>query len=155
MDTSFSDYRHLLRTRGFGRVSVSVHGRVMLAVAEGPFDGELMMATRRAVRLAAKQLPRDGFFVSLVEFRHSLEMEPEALPRLAEAVHGYISQGVVSRSLVFVAGDDLPGVENLDAVMAIWRPTRPVLRAHNMAEGWRLLNQALVAAGYPAEPPVA
>lgn len=155
MDTSFSDYRHLLRTRGFGRVSVSVQGRVMMAVAEGPFDAELMMATRRAVRLAAKQLPSDGGFVSVVEFRHSMVMEHDALPRLTEAVQGYISQGIVSQCLVFVAATDLPGIENLGAVMDIWRPTRPVRLARDMAEAWKILNSALVAAGYPAQAPIA
>ena len=63
----------------FGRVSVGVQGRVMMSVAEGPFDPELMAATKRAIALAGKRLPADRRFADLLEIRGSLQMNADAL----------------------------------------------------------------------------
>lgn len=51
----------------FGRVSVGVQGRVMMSIAEGPFDAGLMAAVKRAIALAGKRLPADRRFGDLLK----------------------------------------------------------------------------------------
>ena len=74
----------------FGRVSVGVQGRVMMSVAEGPFDAELMAATKRAIALAGKRLPADRRVGDLLEIRGSLQMDADALAALREEIF-YVS----------------------------------------------------------------
>lgn len=139
----------------FGRVSVGVHGRVMLSIAEGPFDAALMAATQRAIALAGKRLPADRRFADLVEIRTSLLMDGDALAQLRASIDAFASRGIVALSTVFLVAPGLPGIERLPALMDIWRASRPVRRAETLAQAWALVNADLAAAGLPRQDPPA
>ncbi len=136
---------------GFGRVRIGVQGRVMMSVAEGPFDAELMSAVQRAIALAGKRLPADRRFGDLLEIRSSLVMDGNALARLRESIDAFASRGIVPLSTVFLVQPGIPGIERLPALMDIWRPSRPVRRAHDFASAWSLVNADLAAAGLPTQ----
>lgn len=137
----------------YGRVSVGVQGRVMLSVAEGPFDAELMAATKRAIALAGKRLPADRRFGDLLEIRGSLEMNADALARLRASIDHFAARGVVALSTVFLVAPGIAGIERLPALMDIWRASRPVRRADSFDAAWALVNADLVAAGLPPQDP--
>jgi hypothetical protein len=139
----------------FGRVSVGVQGRVMMSVAEGPFDAELMAATKRAIALAGKRLPADRRFGDLLEIRGSLQMDANALAQLRKSINAFASRGVVAISTVFLVRPGIPGIERLPALMDIWRASRPVRRADNFEAAWALVNADLAAAGLPTQAPPA
>ncbi len=137
----------------FGRVSVGVSGRVMMAVAEGPFDAELMAATKRALALAGKRLPADRRFADLLEIRGSLQMDGDALARLRASIGAFTSRGIIAISTIFLVHPGIPGIERLPALMEIWRASRPVRRADNFDAAWALVNADLAAAGLPTQAP--
>jgi Arc/MetJ family transcription regulator len=137
----------------FGRVSVGVQGRVMMAVAEGPFDAELMTATKRALALAGKRLPVDRRFADLLEIRSSLQMEADALAALRASIDSFTRRGIVAISTVFLVQRGIPGIERLPALMDIWRRSRPVRRADTFEAAWALVNADLIAAGLPPQEP--
>jgi hypothetical protein len=137
----------------FGRVSVGVQGRVMISIAEGPFDAELMAATKRAIALAGKRLPADRRFGDLLEIRGSLQMDADALGELRHSIESFARHGVVAISTVFLVPPGLPGIERLPALMDIWRTSRPVRRADNFDAAWALVNADLKAAGLPPQSP--
>ena len=137
----------------FGRVSVSVHGRVLMSVAEGPFDAALMDATKRAITLAGKRLPADRRFADLVEIRSSLLMDSDALAQLRAGIHDFAAHGIVALSTVFLVPPGIPGIERLPALMDIWRTSRPVRRTDNFNMAWSMVNADLVAAGLPMQSP--
>jgi Arc/MetJ family transcription regulator len=137
----------------FGRVSVGVYGRVMLSMAEGPFDAELMAATQRAIALAGKRLPADRRFADLLEIRSSLQMNSDALGALRASIDSFASRGIVAISTVFLVRPGIPGIERLPALMDIWRASRPVRRADNFDAAWALVNADLIAAGLPPQNP--
>lgn len=139
----------------FGRVSVGVQGRVMLSMAEGPFDAALMAATKRAIALAGKRLPADRRFGDLLEIRGSLEMNADALNELRNSIDAFASRGLVAISTVFLVRPGIPGIERLPALMDIWRASRPVRRASDFDSAWALVNADLVAAGLPPQAPPA
>lgn len=139
----------------FGRVSVGVHGRVMMSMAEGPFDAELMAAVKRAIALAGKRLPADRRFGDLLEIRGSLEMDADALAQLRTSIHSFANRGVVAISTVFLVRPGIPGIERLPALMDIWRSSRPVRRAEDFDAAWALVNADLIAAGLPPQEPPA
>lgn len=147
--------RHPVVRPSFGRVSVSVHGRVMRAIAEGPFDADLMAATKRALALAGKRLPADRRFCDLIEIRGSLQMDASALAELAAGLHGFALQGLVALSTVFLVQPGIPGLERLRSLMDVWRASRPVRRAHTFEAAWALINADLLAAGLPPQAPAA
>ena len=138
--------------RSFGRVSVGVQGRVMMSVAEGPFDAELMAAAQRAIALAGKRLPADRRFGDLLEIRGSLQMDADALAQLRASIDSFASRGLVAVSTVFLVQPGIPGIERLPALMDIWRASRPVRRADNFEAAWALVNADLAAAGLPTQP---
>ena len=137
----------------FGRVSVGVQGRVMMSVAEGPFDADLMAATKRAIALAGKRLPADRRFGDLVEIRGSLQMDADALAALRASIDRFGSRGLVAISTVFLVEPGIPGIERLPALMDIWRASRPVRRADSFEAAWALVNADLQAAGLPPQAP--
>lgn len=137
----------------YGRVSVSVYGRVMMSMAEGPFDAGLMAATKRAIALAGKRLPADRRFGDLVEIRGSLEMNADALAELRASIHSFSKLGVVAISTVFLVRPGISGIERLPALMDIWRASRPVRRANDFDSAWALVNADLAAAGLPPQDP--
>lgn len=137
----------------FGRVSVGVHGRVMVSMAEGPFDAELMVAVKRAIALAGKRLPADRRFGDMIEIRSSMEMDANALAELRASIRAFSDLGIVAVSTVFLVRPGIPGIERLPALMDIWRASRPVRRADNFDAAWALVNADLVAAGLPAQDP--
>ena len=144
----------LKRTRpSFGRVSVGVHGRVMVSMAEGPFDAGLMSAVKRAIALAGKRLPADRRFGDLLEIRGSMEMDANALAELRASIHAFTDLGIVAVSTVFLVRPGIPGIERLPALMDIWRASRPVRRADDFDAAWALVNADLVAAGLPPQDP--
>lgn len=145
--------RHPVVKPSFGRVSVGVHGRVMVSVAEGPFDAPLMAAVKRAVALAGKRLPADRRFGDLLEIRGSLQMDSDALQELRASIDAFGSRGIVSVSTVFLVRPGIPGIERLPALMDIWRASRPVRRADNFESAWALVNADLAAAGLPTQDP--
>ncbi len=137
----------------FGRVSVGVQGRVMMSVAEGPFDAELMAATKRAIALAGKRLPADRRFGDLLEIRGSLQMDADALAALRASIDRFASRGLVALSTVFLVQPGIAGIERLPALMDIWRASRPVRRADSFDAAWALVNADLQAAGLPPQAP--
>ncbi|MCY4752762.1 hypothetical protein [Pelomonas aquatica] len=137
----------------FGRVSVGVQGRVMMSIAEGPFDAGLMAAVKRAIALAGKRLPADRRFGDLLEIRGSLEMNADALAELRASIHSFSDRGVVAISTVFLVRPGIPGIERLPALMDIWRSSRPVRRADDFDAAWALVNADLAAAGLPTQAP--
>lgn len=137
----------------FGRVSVGVYGRVMMSTAEGPFDAELMAATKRAIALAGKRLPVDRRFGDLLEIRSSLQMNGDTLAQLRASIDAFASRGIVAISTVFLVRPGIPGIERLPALMDIWRASRPVRRADNFEAAWALVNADLAAAGLPTQAP--
>ena len=139
----------------FGRVSVGVHGRVMMSMAEGPFDADLMAAVKRAIALAGKRLPADRRFGDLLEIRGSLEMDADALAQLRASIHSFANRGAVAISTVFLVRPGIPGIERLPALMDIWRSSRPVRRAEDFDTAWALVNADLAAAGLPPQEPPA
>ena len=139
----------------FGRVSVGVQGRVMISMAEGPFDAELMAATKRAIALAGKRLPADRRFADLLEIRGSLQMDADALRALRASIESFTRHGIVAISTVFLVPPGIPGIERLPALMDIWRTSRPVRRADNFDTAWALVNADLKAAGLPPQAPPA
>lgn len=139
----------------FGRVSVGVQGRVMMSVAEGPFDAELMAATKRAIALAGKRLPVDRRFADLLEIRASLQMEANALAELRASIDSFTRHGIVAISTVFLVPRGIAGIERLPALMDIWRRSRPVRRADTFEAAWALVNADLIAAGLPPQEPPA
>jgi hypothetical protein len=145
--------RHPVAKPSFGRVSVGVHGRVMMSVAEGPFDAPLMAAVKRAVALAGKRLPADRRFADLLEIRGSLQMDADALAALRASIESFTRQGIAAISTVFLVAPGLPGIERLPALMEIWRASRPVRRADNFEAAWALVNADLKAAGLPPQNP--
>jgi len=147
--------RHPVAKPSFGRVSVGVHGRVMMSVAEGPFDAPLMAAVKRAVALAGKRLPADRRFGDLLEIRGSLQMDADALAQLRESIDSFASRGIVAISTVFLVRPGIAGIERLPALMDIWRASRPVRRASDFDSAWALVNADLAAAGLPTQAPPA
>ncbi len=145
--------RHPVVKPSFGRVSVSVHGRVMVSMAEGPFDAPLMAAVKRAIALAGKRLPADRRFGDLLEIRGSLQMDSDALQELRASINAFGSRGIVAVSTVFLVRPGIPGIERLPALMDIWRASRPVRRADNFESAWALVNADLAAAGLPTQEP--
>ncbi len=145
--------RRVVPTSSFGRVSVSVQGRVMVSVAEGPFDADLMAATKRAIALAGKRLPVDRRFGDLLEIRGSLQMDADALAALRASIDSFARHGIVALSTVFLVKPGLPGIERLPALMDIWRASRPVRRADSFEAAWALVNADLIAAGLPPQDP--
>ncbi|MGQ3114160.1 MAG: hypothetical protein ACT6RQ_01285 [Hydrogenophaga sp.] len=139
----------------FGRVSVGVYGRVMLSIAEGPFDAALMAATRRAIALAGKRLPADRRFGDLLEIRGNMQMDGDALAQLRASIDSFASRGIVALSTVFLVHPGIPGIERLPALMDIWRASRPVRRADSFDAAWALVNADLIAAGLPPQEPPA
>ena len=139
----------------FGRVSVGVQGRVMLSIAEGPFDAELMAATKRAIALAGKRLPADRRFGDLLEIRGNLRMDADAMQQLRASIESFTRHGIVAISTVFLVQPGIPGIERLPALMDIWRASRPVRRADNFDAAWALVNADLKAAGLPPQEPPA
>lgn len=137
----------------FGRVSVGVVGRVMMSVAEGPFDAALMAAAKRAIALAGKRLPADRRFGDMIEIRTSLQMDANAVDQLRASIDAFASRGLVAVSTVFLVPPGLPGIERLPALMDIWRASRPVRRADHFDAAWALVNADLKAAGLPAQAP--
>lgn len=137
----------------FGRVSVGVQGRVMLSMAEGPFDAELMTAVKRAIALAGKRLPVDRRFGDLLEIRGSLQMDADALAALRASIDAFASRGIVAISTVFLVQPGITGIERLPALMNIWRASRPVRRAESFDAAWALVNADLKAAGLPPQEP--
>lgn len=137
----------------FGRVSVGVYGRVMMSVAEGPFDAELMAATQRAIALAGKRLPADRQFGDLLEIRGNLQMDGDALAQLRASIDAFASRGIVAVSTIFLVRPGIPGIERLPALMDIWRASRPVRRADSFEGAWALVNADLAAAGLPTQAP--
>ena len=125
----------------------------MMSVAEGPFDPELMAATKRAIALAGKRLPADRRFADLLEIRGSLQMNADALAQLRASIDSFASAGVVAISTVFLVRPGIPGIERLPALMDIWRASRPVRRADNFDAAWALVNADLAAAGLPTQTP--
>jgi Arc/MetJ family transcription regulator len=146
-------FRRTPTRTSFGRVSVGVYGRVMLSVAEGPFDAALMTATQRAIALAGKRLPQDRRFGDLLEIRGSLVMDADALAALRASIDSFARRGVVAVSTVFLVPPGLPGIERLPALMDIWRASRPVRRADTFDAAWALVNADLKAAGLPPQDP--
>jgi len=140
-------------TTSFGRVSVGVRGRVMMSIAEGPFDADLMAATKRAIALAGKRLPADRRFGDLLEIRGSLRMDADALAQLRASIESFSKRGLVAISTVFLVQPGIPGIERLPALMDIWRASRPVRRADNFEAAWALVNADLKAAGLPPQEP--
>jgi hypothetical protein len=145
--------RHPEFKPSFGRVSLGVQGRVMIAIAEGPFDAELMAATKRAMALAGKRLPADRRFADLLEIRSSLQIDADALSELRRSIEGFSKLGIVAISTVFLVPVGLPGIERLPALMDIWRASRPVRRADTFDAAWALVNADLKAAGLPPQQP--
>ncbi|MDR7269833.1 hypothetical protein J2X20_002462 [Pelomonas saccharophila] len=145
--------RHPVVKPSFGRVSVGVHGRVMVSLAEGPFDAPLMAAVKRAIALAGKRLPADRRFGDLLEIRGSLQMDSDALAELRASIDAFGSRGIVAVSTVFLVRPGIPGIERLPALMDIWRASRPVRRADNFDAAWALVNADLAAAGLPTQEP--
>ncbi|MGM9482703.1 hypothetical protein ACS5PN_16030 [Roseateles sp. NT4] len=145
--------RHPVVKPSFGRVSVGVHGRVMVSMAEGPFDAPLMAAVKRAIALAGKRLPADRRFGDLLEIRGSLQMDSDALQELRRSIDAFGSRGIVAVSTVFLVRPGIPGIERLPALMDIWRASRPVRRADNFESAWALVNADLAAAGLPPQEP--
>lgn len=143
--------RHPAAKPSFGRVSVGVHGRVMVSIAEGPFDAPLMAAVKRAVALAGKRLPADRRFGDLLEIRGSLQMDADALAELRVSIDAFGSRGIVALSTVFLVRPGIPGIERLPALMDIWRASRPVRRADDFGSAWALVNADLTAAGLPTQ----
>lgn len=125
----------------------------MMSVAEGPFDPELMAATKRAIALAGKRLPADRRFADLLEIRGSLQMNADALAQLRASIDSFASAGVVAISTVFLVRPGIPGIERLPALMDIWRASRPVRRADSFEAAWALVNADLAAAGLPQQAP--
>lgn len=146
-------FRRTPTRTSFGRVSVGVYGRVMLSVAEGPFDAALMTATKRAIALAGKRLPQDRRFGDLLEIRSSLVMDADALAALRASIDSFARRGVVAVSTVFLVPPGLPGIERLPALMDIWRASRPVRRADTFEAAWALVNADLKASGLPPQDP--
>lgn len=145
--------RRAVPRSSFGRVSVGVVGRVMMSVAEGPFDAALMAATKRAIALAGKRLPADRRFGDMIEIRTSLQMDGDAIAQLRASIDAFASRGIVAVSTVFLVPPGLPGIERLPALMDIWRASRPVRRADSFAAAWALVNADLAAAGLPTQLP--
>lgn len=145
--------RRMTPKPSFGRVSVGVYGRVMMSVAEGPFDAALMAATKRAIALAGKRLPADRRFGDLLEIRGNLLMDADALAQLRASIDAFGSRGIVAVSTVFLVAPGIPGIERLPALMDIWRASRPVRRADNFDAAWALVNADLAAAGLPTQAP--
>lgn len=145
--------RRITQKPSFGRVSVGVYGRVMMSVAEGPFDAALMAATKRAIALAGKRLPADRRFGDLLEIRGNLQMDADALAQLRASIDAFGSRGIVAVSTVFLVPPGIPGIERLPALMDIWRASRPVRRAENFTAAWALVNADLAAAGLPTQAP--
>jgi hypothetical protein len=125
----------------------------MVSFAEGPFDAELMAATKRAIALAGKRLPADRRFGDLLEIRGSLQMDADALAELRASIDAFASRGLVALSTVFLVRPGIPGIERLPALMDIWRASRPVRRAENFDAAWALVNADLAAAGLPTQEP--
>ena len=125
----------------------------MVSFAEGPFDAELMAATKRAIALAGKRLPSDRRFGDLLEIRGSLVMDADALGELRASIESFSRHGLVAISTVFLVTPGLPGIERLPALMDIWRASRPVRRADNFEAAWALVNADLKAAGLPPQEP--
>ncbi len=138
---------------GFGRVSVGVCGRIMMPVAEGPFDAALMAATQRAIALAGKRLPADRRFGDLLEICGNLRMDDAAMTQLRAGIDAFSSRGTVAVSTVFLVPPDIPGMERLPALMDIWRASRPVRRAESFTAARALVNADLAAAGLPTQAP--
>lgn len=147
--------RRFAERPSFGRVSVGVYGRVMMSMAQGPFDAAMMMAVRRAIRIAGRQLPADHRFADLVEIRDSLKMDADALRELRASIQAFTAHGLAAVSTVFLVRPGIAGIERLPALMDIWRQSRPVRRADNFDAAWALVNADLVAAGLPPQPPPA
>ncbi|RZJ10297.1 MAG: hypothetical protein EOP39_09090 [Rubrivivax sp.] len=145
--------RRYVPRSSFGRVSIGVLGRVMMSVAEGPFDAELMAATKRAIAVAGRRLPADRRFGDLLEIRGSLQMNADALAELRASIDSFAARGLVAISTVFLVPPGLPGIERLPALMDIWRASRPVRRAENFESAWELVNADLTAAGLPTQAP--
>jgi hypothetical protein len=125
----------------------------MVSFAEGPFDAELMAATRRAIAIAGRRLPADLRFCDLLEIRGSLQMDADALGQLRASIESFTKRGIAAISTVFLVAPGLPGIERLPAVMDIWRASRPVRRADNFEAAWALVNADLIAAGLPRQEP--
>lgn len=151
---NFPTSRRPAAKASFGRISVGVQGRVIVAIAEGPFDVALMAAAKRALALAGKRLPADRRFADLIEIRGSLQMDAEALAELRISIDSFSRRGIVAISTVFLVPAGLPGIERLPALMDIWRASRPVRRADNFDAAWALVNADLKAAGLPPQEPL-
>lgn len=137
----------------FGRVRVRMEGCVMLVQAVGPFDSDLIAATRRAVQSTLKRMPALRRFVQLVELQDSCEIAESALSELSRFVDEQVGLGFLPYSTVLQAPDDLPHRDHLEGVVRVMSPTRPVHILSTGTQAWAQVNADLQAAGLPVQDP--
>jgi hypothetical protein len=137
----------------FGRLGVSVHGRVLFFTAHGPFDEDMMVAVERAIQLARRRLPQDGPFLDVYEFHGNADISPSAVKHAAAMVQGYLARGRNAYATVIVAAPDLPGRDQLEALLDLWRPWRPVHVCEDFDAAWAVVTAELQRSGFEAPLP--
>lgn len=141
------------RRQMFGRVGVSMVGRVMMFRADGPFDPELVAAARRAVQTTLKRMPEVRRFVQLIEFGVSGYISDAGLAELRCFIEEQVGRGILPISTVLLAGPQLPSRDHLGRVASLMGETRPVHIVSTAEEAWVQVNADLVAAGFAAQAP--
>lgn len=137
---------------GFGRVTAGFLGRVMLYVAQGPFDAALMAAAKRGSQIAAERIPADRRYVSLMQIRRPLGMDDEGRREFNETVDSFVQRQTVPLATILLVA---PGDEDAPMVLdiaAIFRQTRPCEVCTDIATAWSAVNRVLREAGLPEQP---
>lgn len=139
-------------THGFGRVTVGFQGRVMHYIAQGPFDAALMAAAKRGTNSAAVRIPADKRYVSLMEFRPPLGMDPEGVREFKETVGGFVDRQIAPlATILLVAPCDERHPMVLD-MAAVYRLSRPLFICTTASDAWTAVNRVLHEAQLPQQP---
>ena len=101
-----------------GRVLVETEGALLLNVAEGPFNRELVLALGSLLATRIPEMQAQGDWVLLAVIRHSTLATDEALVAFTDMLRHIAATGRAPRAVAHVTPLDVEGVGLMDEPMA-------------------------------------
>ncbi|MDL5033420.1 hypothetical protein QRD43_16010 [Pelomonas sp. APW6] len=101
-----------------GRVWVQTEGPLLLNVADGPFNRELVLALGSLLATRIPEMQAQGPWVLLAVIRHSTLATDEALAAFTDMLLHIAAAGRAPRAVAHVTASDVEGVGLMDVPMA-------------------------------------